>query len=59
MKEKFDLKNTVNKICPNCYKNVKGHPNKKFCCQKCKDRYHNKHNPRGWGLLTVNTDDDF
>lgn len=23
------------------------HPNKKFCCKKHKDRYHNIRNPRG------------
>lgn len=31
------------KMChnPDCKKQVKGHPNKKFCRPKCKDRYHN------------------
>jgi len=33
--------------CPNCGDPVIGHPNKKFCNQRCKDRYHNIRNPRG------------
>lgn len=24
---------------------------KRFCCNKCKDRYHNIHNPRGYYAL--------
>jgi len=24
------------------------HPNRKFCCNKHKDKYHNIHNPRGY-----------
>lgn len=36
------------KNCPNCGRTVKGHPNKKFCGQKCKDRFHNFTNPRGY-----------
>lgn len=35
------------KTCPNCGKAIKGHPNKKFCHQRCKDKYHNRTNPRG------------
>lgn len=26
------------------------HKNARFCCQPCKDRYHNTVNPRGYGL---------
>lgn len=33
--------------CPRCRNIVLGHPNKKFCGTKCKDRYHNDNNPRG------------
>lgn len=40
----------MTKKCPNCDKKVTGHPNKKFCNSKCKDRYHNRTNPRGYGL---------
>lgn len=36
------------KICPNCFRPVNGHPNKIFCGKKCKDRYHNRVNPRGY-----------
>ena len=34
------------KKCDNC---GKPHGRKRFCSNKCKDRYHNKHNPRGYG----------
>lgn len=33
--------------CPSCGDPVSGHPNKKFCGAKCKDRHHNLLNPRG------------
>lgn len=33
--------------CPYCGKVIKGHPNKKFCNGKHKDKYHNAKNPRG------------
>ena len=33
--------------CPWCGNIVKGHSNKRFCGDKCKDRYHNRSNPRG------------
>lgn len=36
------------KNCPNCGNIVRGHPNKKFCGQRCKDRFHNENNPRGY-----------
>jgi hypothetical protein len=32
------------KLCLQCNKS---HKRKKFCSNKCKDRYHNIHNPRG------------
>jgi hypothetical protein len=28
----------------------KPHNRRKFCSNRCKDRFHNKHNPRGYGL---------
>jgi hypothetical protein len=34
-----------NKLCPQCSKKIVGHPNKRFCKQKCKDRYHNARKP--------------
>lgn len=42
----------VTKRCPSprCGKTFTGHPNKRFCNLRCKDRYHNTHNPRGYGL---------
>lgn len=42
------------KHCPHCGSTVKGHPNKKFCGAKCKDRYHNTVNPRGYGAQSNN-----
>ena len=33
--------------CPWCNKVVVGHPNKKFCNTKHKDKYHNTKNHRG------------
>lgn len=48
--------------CPNCKREVKGHPNKRFCSNKgdgnCKDAYHNWVNPRGYGEETSIGDDD-
>jgi len=36
------------KSCKLCGKEMpNAHPNKKFCCNKHKDRFHNIHNPRG------------
>lgn len=35
--------------CPNDGKPIKGHPNKRFCNARCKDQYHNRTNPRGYG----------
>ena len=31
----------------NCKQCGRKHNRKKFCSNKCKDRYHNLHNPRG------------
>ncbi|MBL4940357.1 MAG: hypothetical protein JKY81_01690 [Colwellia sp.] len=39
--------------CPNCERSISGHPNKKFCGSRCKDKFHNKHNPRGLGLRAI------
>jgi hypothetical protein len=38
-----------NKRCPNCGRTIVGHPNKRFCGSTCKDRHHNRTNPRGYG----------
>lgn len=35
---------------PNCDNCGRPHKRKRFCSNKCKDRYHNKHNPRGQAL---------
>lgn len=34
--------------CPWCNRVVVGHPNKRFCRPKCKDRFWNHENPRGY-----------
>lgn len=35
--------------CPTCGKSIEHkHLNARFCCTKCKDRYHNTNNPRGY-----------
>lgn len=47
----MSARNTQSRSCPQCDKRIKGHPNKKFCGPKCKDRYHNTRNPRGQGIL--------
>ena len=39
--------------CPQCGGKVKGHPNKKFCGSRCKDKFHNRTNPRGMGLRAM------
>lgn len=50
------------KKCPNCRREIKGHPNKKFCSNKgwgnCKDAYHNRVSPRGYGAESIDHDDD-
>lgn len=40
---------TDTKRCDNC---GRPHKRKRFCSNTCKDRYHNEHNPRGYGLLS-------
>lgn len=35
------------RICPSCGEAFEGHPNKRFCSLRCKDRWHNATNPRG------------
>lgn len=46
------------KTCPNCGRKVVGHKNKKFCGQRCKDHYHNRNNPRGYGSYDRYYDDE-
>ena len=37
--------------CQNCDKSIDHkHPNAKFCRTKCKDKFHNRNNPRGYGV---------
>lgn len=38
---------TTPKYCEQCGKPL-GPRRKRFCCNKCKDHYHNIHNPRGY-----------
>jgi predicted nucleic acid-binding Zn ribbon protein len=37
--------------CPHCGKPITGHPNKKFCGPRCKDKHHNARNPRGHAVI--------
>jgi endogenous inhibitor of DNA gyrase (YacG/DUF329 family) len=47
------------RTCPQCSKSIEHkHPNARFCGLRCKDRYHNKHNPRGFGLQRERDIDD-
>lgn len=41
------IKAENSKKCQQCGKK---HNRKKFCSNRCKDRWHNTHNPRGYGL---------
>lgn len=42
-----------------CGTKIIGHPNKKFVNQRHKDKFHNRTNPRGYGLLrSFSRDDD-
>ncbi len=34
--------------CDNCGKE---HTRRRFCSNRCKDRFHNRHNPRGLALI--------
>ena len=47
------------KRCPYCNSIIKGHSNKKFCSTKHKDRYHNIHNPRGYGLKRYSIEPEY
>lgn len=41
----------MKRTCKGCNKDISHkHPNAKFHSLRCKDRYHNTHNPRGYGL---------
>lgn len=52
----------MKKKCPNCKREIKGHPNKRFCSSRgrgnCKDTYHNTVNPRGIAVDESGFDDD-
>ena len=43
-----------------CNKVLKG-KRKKFCCNKHKDKFHNRHNPRGFfsSLRKIDIEDEF
>jgi Ribosomal protein L24e len=41
--------------CEHCGKE---HSRMRFCSNKCKDRWHNKHNPRGIATVKALTDED-
>lgn len=43
----IEMDKTVRRDCPCCGEAFTGHPNKRFCGQVCKDRWHNATNPRG------------
>ncbi len=46
--------------CKGCPKDISTkHKNAKFCSPGCKDRYHNRTNPRGWGLRHTDAEDSF
>lgn len=47
------------RICPNCYRVVTGHPNKKFCSSRCKDRYHNALDSRQYVASQALDPDDY
>lgn len=49
---------TEQRTCPTCGNRITGHPNKRFCGKRCKDRYHNEHNPRGYGAVRERCLDD-
>ena len=37
----------------NCHKDISHkHPNAKFCKDRCRFRYHNRTNPRGFGVVS-------
>ena len=40
--------------CDQCRKE---HTRKRFCSNRCKDRYHNRHNPRGMARTVSNNTD--
>lgn len=47
------------RTCPTCGKSITHkHPNARFCCTKCKDRYHNINNPRGYYAPSNDPEDD-
>ena len=45
--------------CKLCQKSIEHkHANAKFCNQKCKDKYHNITNPRGYFAQSADDDDN-
>ncbi len=54
------MKKILIRICKGCVTNINyKHPNDKSCSQKCKDRYWNIKNPRGYYKhLNYGTDPD-
>jgi ribosomal protein L24E len=49
-------KNIKNLTCDYCNK---PHKRKRFCSNKCKDKYHNLNNPRGLGIIQTETEHPF
>jgi len=44
----------MSRICKGCRTSIRHkHPNAKFCGRRCKDRYWNRVNPRGYGVRSV------
>jgi len=54
------IKEVEMRNCKQCGRLIKHkHPNAKFCNLRCKDRFHNTHNPRGYGLKERDIEDEF
>jgi len=50
MKKMASFKPVLQKKCEYCGAK---HQRKRFCSNTCKDRFHNKNNPRGYGLINM------
>lgn len=48
---------TLKRVCQNCGASIEHkHINARSCSQKCKDKYHNRFNPRGYGAIKLDVD---